>query len=98
MVGLSGGGPYALACAHAMPERVVAVAPRKPEYRHRKRHARGQGRRAHISEMQGIDQSFLPRGGVNSRVLEPIWRERKQHTGAEHGGKVAMATSECDHY
>jgi pimeloyl-ACP methyl ester carboxylesterase len=26
IAGLSGGGPYALACAHAMPERVVAVA------------------------------------------------------------------------
>lgn len=26
VVGLSGGGPYALACAHQMPERVVAVA------------------------------------------------------------------------
>ena len=26
MIGLSGGGPYALACAHAMPDRVAAVA------------------------------------------------------------------------
>jgi pimeloyl-ACP methyl ester carboxylesterase len=26
IAGLSGGGPYALACAHAMPERIVAVA------------------------------------------------------------------------
>ena len=26
MIGLSGGGPYVLACAHAMPERVVAAA------------------------------------------------------------------------
>src|SRR5262249_22818118 len=26
VVGLSGGGPYALACAHEMPERVVAAA------------------------------------------------------------------------
>jgi len=26
VAGLSGGGPYALACAHAMPERVVSVA------------------------------------------------------------------------